>query len=83
LGRKDNGLPANYWIDISRLSALMGDEIGHLVSQLGAQRVVFGTGMPFLYPDVALVNMQVLDAPADVKEKILSGNALRLLAPPR
>jgi predicted TIM-barrel fold metal-dependent hydrolase len=83
LGQKDNGLPANYCIEISRLSALLANEIGQLVSRLGAERVVFGTGMPFKYPDPALVKLEVLDVPAEVKEKIRSANAARLLEPSR
>jgi len=81
LGRKDGGLPANYWIEISRLSALLANEIGELVSQLGADRIVFGSGMPFKYPDPALLKVKVLDAPLEAKEKIRSGNAARLLNP--
>ena len=81
LGKKDNGLPANYWIEISRLSATLTDELGTLVSQLGAERVVFGTGMPLKYPDPSLVKLEVLDASADVKAKIFADNALRLLEP--
>ena len=79
LGKKDNGLPANYWIEISRLSALLANEIGQLLSRLGADRVVFGTGMPLKYPDPALLKLEVLDAPPEVKEKIRGGNALKLL----
>lgn len=82
LGQKDNGLPANYFIEISRLSAVLANEIGQLVSRLGAERVVFGSGMPFKYPDPALVKLEVLDAAADDKEKIRSGNAAGLLEPP-
>jgi predicted TIM-barrel fold metal-dependent hydrolase len=81
LGKKDNGLPANYYIEISRLSATLADELGTLVSRLGADRVVFGSGMPFKYPDIPLVKLEVLDAPADVKEKICGGNAVQLMEP--
>ena len=82
LGKKDNGLPANYWIEISRLSATLANELGTLVSQLGAERVVFGSGMPFKYPDPALVKLEVLDASAETKDKIRGGNAIKLLKPP-
>lgn len=80
LGRKNNGLPANYCIDISLLSAVMANEIGRLLENLGEDRVVFGTGMPFHYPDAALLKVEVLDAPESVKQKIRHGNAARLLA---
>lgn len=80
LGRKDNGLPANYSIEISLLSAVLANEIGQLIQNLGEERVLFGSGMPFHYPDGALLKMEVLDAPRAVKEKIARGNAARLLA---
>ena len=79
LGQEKNDLPENYLMEISRLSALLDNEIGTLISQLGAQRLVFGTGMPFKYPDPALAKLEVLDESETVKEMIRSGNARRLL----
>ncbi|MDT8303643.1 MAG: amidohydrolase family protein [Sedimentisphaerales bacterium] len=76
LGRKDNGLPANYAIGLSRLSAVLANEIGQLITNLGAERVMFGTGMPFKYPDPALVKLEVLDASEADKENIRSQNAV-------
>ena len=80
LGRKDNGLPSNYAIGLSRLSALLANEIGQLITNLGAERVMFGTGMPFKYPDPALVKLEVLDASEADKEKIRSQNAIAWLS---
>ncbi len=79
LGRKNNGLPANYAIDISLLTAELNNEIGQLLSNLGEDRVVFGTGMPFHYADPALTKLEILDASEAVKEKIRRGNARRIL----
>lgn len=79
LGKPNNGLPANYAIEISRLSAVMAAEIRQLLDNLGTERVVFGTGMPFKYPEPALVKIEVLEATEEEKQAILSGNALRLL----
>ena len=79
LGRRSNGLPANYAIDISLLTAEIGNEIGQLLANLGEDRVVFGTGMPFHYPDPALTKLEILEASDTVKEKIRRGNALRML----
>ena len=70
LGEEDSGLPSNYVIEISRLTALLGNEIGQLIANLGADRLVFGTGMPFNYPDPAILKIKVLDASEDDKEKI-------------
>jgi predicted TIM-barrel fold metal-dependent hydrolase len=79
LGRKGNGLPANYAIEISRLDSLLANEIGQLIANLGAGRVAFGTGMPFSDPDPALLKMEVLDASKDDKEKIYWRNAAQWL----
>jgi hypothetical protein len=79
LGRKDNGLPANYAVEISRLSALLGNEIGGLIASLGVDRVLFGTGMPFSYPDPALTKLEVLEASPEDKAKIAGQNALKWL----
>jgi predicted TIM-barrel fold metal-dependent hydrolase len=75
LGRKNNSLPSNYAIELSRLSAVLANEIGQLVANLGAERVMFGTGMPFNYPDPALVKLEVLDAGEPDKERIRYQNA--------
>ncbi len=79
LGRKDNGLPSNYAIELSRLSALLANEIGQLISNLGADRVMFGTGMPFNYPDPALLKLEVLNASDSDKEKIRRQSAVAWL----
>ena len=79
LGRAGSGLPDNYSIEISLLTAEIGNELGRLLSVLGEDRLLFGTGMPFHYADPAILKLEVLDASAAVKEKIRRGNAARLL----
>jgi len=79
LGQPDSGLPANYALGISRMRATMTDEVGTLVKNIGADRVVLGTGMPFKYPEAALLKVEVLDASEETKQAILGGNAERLL----
>jgi uncharacterized protein len=79
LGRKDSGLPANYRVEISRLSALLDDEIGALIKAIGPDRVVFGTGMPFSYPDPALLKLEMLAAGPEQKERIAWRNAAEWL----
>jgi predicted TIM-barrel fold metal-dependent hydrolase len=80
LGRKANGLQSNYAIELSRLSATLANEIGQLITNLGAERVMFGTGIPFNYPDPALVKLEVLDISEADKEKIRSQNAITWLS---
>lgn len=79
LGQKAADMPANYWIEISRLSAVLANEIGTLIAQLGAERVVFGTGMPFNSPDPALLKLEVIEASKEDKDKIRYRNAGALL----
>jgi uncharacterized protein len=77
---QDKSLPPNYAIEISRLSALLDNEIGQLLANLGPDRLMFGTGMPLNYPDPALLKLEVLDAPEAVKEKIRWQNAAKWLS---
>jgi predicted TIM-barrel fold metal-dependent hydrolase len=79
LGNPKSGLPANYWIEISRLSVVMGNELGKLAGTLGADRIVFGTGMPFNAPDPSLVKMEVAGLGEADKQKIFAQNAAGLL----
>jgi hypothetical protein len=79
LGARKTGLPPNYYVEISRLSAVLGNEIGQLLANLGAERIVFGTGMPFNYPDPALLKLEVLEAGRRDKDRIGWRNAARLL----
>jgi uncharacterized protein len=79
LGREGSGLPANYRIEISRLTAFLDDELGALVKALGPGRIVFGTGTPFSYPDPALLKLEVLAVSPEQKERILWRNAAEWL----
>jgi predicted TIM-barrel fold metal-dependent hydrolase len=83
LGRKRDGLPENYRIEISRLTALLSNELGALLKALGPDRLVFGTGMPFSVPDTALLKVEVLEASKEDKEKVLWRNAAEWLQGPR
>ncbi|MPY87004.1 MAG: amidohydrolase family protein [Luteitalea sp.] len=82
LGQTNNGLPANYVIDISLLTVELENEVGQLIENLGPERVVFGSGMPFHYPDPAIVKMEILDVSEAVKEGIRRRNVARLLRLP-
>jgi predicted TIM-barrel fold metal-dependent hydrolase len=70
LGRKGSGLPSNYVIDIALLTAEVSNETSRLIENLGEDRIVFGTGMPFHYPGPALTKVQVLDLKEPVKDRI-------------
>lgn len=79
LGQKGNSLPTNYTIDLARVSPVMTEELGKLLNNLGADRLVFGSGMPFNYPDPALLNLELLAASDEEREKIRWKNAVRVL----
>ena len=69
----------NYSIEISLITAAIQNELGQLVKTLGPERLLFGTGMPFHYPDPAILKVEILDAPRAAKQMILRENARRLL----
>lgn len=69
----------NFLIEISRMGVVLQEEIPKLISALGPSKLAFGTGIPFKYPAPALLKVQVLDAPEQIKEKIRWENAARVL----
>jgi uncharacterized protein len=81
LGRKDSGLPANFVIDIALLTAEVPNETVRLIENLGEDRVVFGTGIPFHYPGPSLTKMEILQIEDRVKDKIRWRTAASLLRP--
>jgi predicted TIM-barrel fold metal-dependent hydrolase len=81
LVKRATELPANYWLEISRPDAVYSDEIGGLLSTLGPKRLVFGSGIPFKYPEPATLRLEVMRASEEEKDLIRSGNISALLAP--
>lgn len=79
LVKRAKNLPPNYWIEISRPDAVYTNEIGHLLKALGADRLVFGSGIPFKYPEPAVLRIEVLKASEEDKEKIRYKNIAFLL----
>lgn len=79
LGKPDAGLPANYLVDFARMDAVLANEIGALVANLGPDRLVFGTGMPFQEPAAAVLKLDLLKADLDQKDQIARRNAERWL----
>jgi predicted TIM-barrel fold metal-dependent hydrolase len=72
-------MPDNTWADICRPDVLYSKEAIALIEGLGRDRIVFGAGIPFTYPEPATVRMEVLQAQGYDVEAIGSGNAERLL----
>jgi uncharacterized protein len=72
-------LPANYWFEMSLQDSYYRKELQQMKESVGAERLVFGTGICFRYPEPAFVRMEGLQATAGEKEMIFSGNMLGLL----
>ena len=68
-----------FLMDVSRLTAVLERSIQGLIRAWGAERLAFGSGMPFNTPAPALLKLRILDAPADVREAIAWRNADAML----
>jgi len=66
------------YVEISRMTSVMENSIGALVSELGSGRVLFGTGFPYKTPSPAFLKMDLLDVNAASKQCIFGDNALHL-----
>jgi Predicted metal-dependent hydrolase of the TIM-barrel fold len=66
----------NIYLEISTLDTM--DGIGMLVKALGDDQIVFGTGMPYNCPSPELFMVKNAEIPQESKDKIFSGNLLKL-----
>jgi predicted TIM-barrel fold metal-dependent hydrolase len=69
--------------DISRMASVLQRSIPQLLAQLGPDRLLFGSGVPLKIPGPAVLKLELLDAPDDLKTRIAAGNMQRLLGPAR
>ena len=70
-----------FYVEISRMTSVLGKDIETMVGALGPERVLLGTGFPFKTPSPAFLKLQCLNADEDAKSAIAGGNASRLFAP--
>lgn len=70
---------AQVCFEFSRMAAVLQRTIPMLLERLGAQRLAFGTGMPLKIPGAAVLKLQLLDVPLEVKAQLAGGNIQRLL----
>jgi uncharacterized protein len=77
-----SGADARVSFDISRMATVLQRTIPTLLKHLGARRLLFGTGMPLKIPGPAILKLELLDAPAEVKSLLAHGNIQRLLERP-
>jgi len=54
-------------------------EITHAVRNIGADRVVYGSDMPFGIPEIEIMKIHLCDISLREKEMILGGNISRIL----
>ncbi len=54
-------------------------EITHAVKRIGADRVVYGSDMPFGIPEIEIMKIHLCDISLKEKEMILGGNIARIL----
>ncbi len=74
--RRMRGL--DFYVEMSRSTALLDKPLDAMVKALGAERVLLGTGFPFKSPSPAFLKIKCLDAAPASKEQITSTNARRL-----
>ncbi len=74
-----DALPANYVVEISRPSVFIRKELQSIAQVLGADRLVFGTGMPIATPGPALVKLEHLEATEADCQGVAGANLARLL----
>jgi predicted TIM-barrel fold metal-dependent hydrolase len=79
LASREGERPDNCWIEISRLPLFISRELPVLLETLGGGRLLFGTGMPFKYPDPVLLKMDKLGASQSETRAICGENAAALL----
>jgi len=67
----------NLFLETSTLDTYEG--IGVLVEYLTADKIIFGTGMPYNSPSCEMLMIKTADISKGDKEKIFSGNLLKIL----
>ncbi len=70
---------ANFLVEISRMTAVLQNNIPEFIEKAGLQHLAFGTGMPLNVPEPALLKLDVLNAPKRAKERIAWRNAAAML----
>ncbi len=69
----------NLFIEISRMRSSYGQNLSLLAKEIGAGRLLFGSGSPFKEITSALLKLENATLKKDEKEKIASKNAIDLL----
>lgn len=65
--------------ELSRMTAVLQNNLGQLIDNYGAGSVVFGTGIPFKYAEPAFLKLDILEATEAEKEQIRWRNMAEIL----
>jgi predicted TIM-barrel fold metal-dependent hydrolase len=69
---------ARIWWDISWIWGPPEDHLETLMTTIGTERFVFGTGQPLRIPETSVAKLDLLELSADTRQSIESGNARAL-----
>jgi uncharacterized protein len=69
---------ARIWWDICWLWGPPEDQLAMLLSTIGPERFVFGTGQPLRLPENGVAKLDLLDVSGSAREQIESGNVAQL-----
>ena len=67
-----------FYVELSRMTAVLGKDLEITTGAIGPERVLFGTGFPFKTPSPSFLKLQCLDIDEDAKKEIAGENAIRL-----
>lgn len=67
----------NVYFDISATKEYWAIELA--IKEVGAQKIIFGSDFPVMYPKMMIEAVEALNVSYEDKEKIFSGNILKLL----
>ena len=54
-------------------------DIARAVKRVGAERIVYGSDMPFGVPEIEMMKVRICDITAEEKEMVLGANMARIL----
>jgi hypothetical protein len=74
-----SGLPPNYVVEISRPSVFIRKELQAIAQAIGADRLVFGSGMPIATPGPALIKLEHLPVSESERAGVAGANLVGLL----
>jgi predicted TIM-barrel fold metal-dependent hydrolase len=75
----DEDTPKRVFYEISRLTSVYGKNLPQLLEKVGTERILFGTGIPFKYPEPTFLKIALLHLNEEEKAKIFYKNIAEIL----